>query len=128
MAFASEEIIGFFNKVKYPYNINILTQRLVSEEIDQEDRKKEWVEMLLKQRAMLAEMLNQLPIVEKVYKSDANFLLTKVTDANGIYNYLVGKGIIVRNRNTVQLCGNCLRITVGTKEENETLIDALKAY
>jgi histidinol-phosphate aminotransferase len=77
---------------------------------------------------MLAEMLNQLPIVEKVYKSDANFLLTKVTDANGIYNYLVGKGIIVRNRNTVQLCGNCLRITVGTKEENETLIDALKAY
>lgn len=128
MAFASEDIIGFFNKVKYPYNINILTQRLVSEEIDQEDRKKEWVEMLLKQRAMLAEMLNQLPIVEKVYKSDANFLLTKVTDANGIYNYLVGKGIIVRNRNTVQLCGNCLRITVGTKEENETLIDALKAY
>ena len=128
MAFASEEIIGFFNKVKYPYNINILTQRLISEEIDQEDRKKEWVEMLLKQRAMLAEMLNQLPIVEKVYKSDANFLLTKVTDANGIYNYLVGKGIIVRNRNTVQLCGNCLRITVGTKEENETLIDALKAY
>ncbi len=128
MAFASEEIIGFFNKVKYPYNVNILTQNLVSEELDKEERKKEWVRMILNERDVLTKNLTSLNIVEKVYPSDANFVLAKVNNANAVYNFLVEKGIIVRNRHTVQLCGNCLRITIGTKEENETLIQTLQLF
>jgi len=126
MAFASEEIIGYLNKIKYPYNINILTQRFVSEQIDLEERKNGWVGMLLQQRGFLTEQLAALPIVEKIYPSDANFLLVKVADANAVYNTLVNRGIIVRNRNNVSLCLGCLRITVGTEEENELLINALK--
>lgn len=126
MAFASEEVIAYFNKVKYPYNINILTQNFVSEQLDEEARKNVWVEMLLEQRAMLVEQLKQLSFVEKVYPTDANFVLVKVPDANAVYKYLVDKGIIVRNRNTVSLCLGCLRITVGTKEENEVLLEELK--
>jgi len=126
MAFASEEIISYFNKVKYPYNINKLTQDFVSEQLDLEARKNEWVSMLLEQRTALTQALRELPFVEKIYPTDANFLLVKVPDANAVYQYLVQKGIIVRNRNTVSLCLGCLRITVGTKEENEILIRELK--
>jgi histidinol-phosphate aminotransferase len=126
MAFASEEIIGYFNKVKYPYNINTLTQQFVSEQIDYEERKDKWVKMLLEQRGLLAEKLAAIPFVEKIYPSEANFLLIKVTDANDVYNKLVNRGIIVRNRNNISLCLGCLRITVGTAEENETLINELK--
>ncbi len=126
MAFASEEIIAFFNKVKYPYNINLLTQRFVNEELDKQERKNEWVKMLLQQRDYLQKELKALPLVEKIYPSDANFLLVKVPDANAIYQSLVDKGIIVRNRNKVSLALGCLRITVGTKTENEILIKELK--
>ncbi|MDD2797109.1 MAG: histidinol-phosphate transaminase [Bacteroidales bacterium] len=126
MAFASEEIISYFNKVKYPYNINILTQNFVSENLDLEVRKNDWVEMLLVQRTQLSNELQTLPFVEKIFPTDANFLLVKVPDANAVYQYLVDLGIIVRNRNTVSLCLGCLRITVGTAEENKTLLDALK--
>jgi len=128
MAFASEEIISYFNKVKYPYNINKLTQDFVSEQLDLEARKNEWVSMLLEQRTALTQALRELPFVEKIYPTDANFLLVKVPDANAVYQYLVQKGIIVRNRNTVSLCLGCLRITVGTKEENEVLIGELKNF
>ncbi len=128
MAFASPEIISYFNKVKYPYNINKLTQDFVSEHLDQVERKNEWVNMLLEQRSLLSEQLQALPFVEKIHPTDSNFLLVKVPDANAIYKYLVDKGIIVRNRNTVSLCLGCLRITVGTKEENETLMQALKEF
>ena len=128
MAFASEEIISYFNKVKYPYNINLLTQNFVSENLDLEARKNHWVEMLLNQRSLLSKELQSLPFVEKIYPTDANFLLIKVPNANAIYQYLVDLGIIVRNRNTVSLCLGCLRITVGTAEENKTLIDALKKF
>ena len=128
MAFASEEIICYFNKVKYPYNVNILTQNFVSEQLDLEERKNEWVQLLLEQRDYLQKELNKLPFVEKIYSSDANFLLVKVPDANAIYNYLVNKGIIVRNRNTVTLCLGNVRITVGTKKENDTLVNALKNF
>ncbi|MEI7677406.1 MAG: histidinol-phosphate transaminase [Bacteroidales bacterium] len=128
MAFASKEIISYFNKVKYPYNINILTQNFVSENLDLEARKNEWVEMLLAQRSLLSKELELLPFVEKIFPTDANFLLVKVPDANAVYNYLVDLGIIVRNRNTVSLCLGCLRITVGTAEENKTLLDALKKF
>jgi len=126
MAFASEEIIGFLNKVKYPYNINYLTQRLVNEQLNDVERKNQWVEMLLIQRDLLAEKLQELPFVEKIFPSDANFLLLKVPDPEGIYNQLVDKGIIVRKRNNLSLCCGCLRITVGTEEENNTLITELK--
>jgi len=127
MAFASEEIIAFFNKVKYPYNLSTLVQQTILDQLSAGDTfKTEWVNRILGEREPLAVALKELPMVEKVYPSDANFLLAKVTDANGIYNELVSKGIIVRNRNSVSLCGNCLRITVGTKEENSRLIDSLK--
>ncbi len=126
MAFASEEIIGFFNKVKYPYNLNLLTQEAVSKQIEQADQKQEWVKALLLERKKLIESLQALPVVEKIYPTDANFVLVKVNDANGIYQQLVNKGIIVRNRNSVTLCQNCLRITIGTPSENKQLLTALQ--
>ena len=126
MAFASEEIIGYFNKIKYPYNINLLTQKFVSSRLDYETQKNEWVEMLVNQRNELTKQLATFPWVEKVYPSDANFLLVKVPDPNLLYNQLVEWGIIVRNRHTVSLCLGCLRITIGTKEENAELLKALK--
>jgi len=126
MAFASEEITAYLNKVKYPYNINLLTQQFVSAQLAHTDRKDEWVGLLLKQRAVLAEQLGKLPFVEKIYPSDANFLLVRVADPEGIYNQLVNKGIIVRKRNNLSLCLGCLRITVGTTEENNLLINELK--
>lgn len=125
MAFAAPEIIGFFNKVKYPYNINILTQDFVFQELDNEAGKDKWVKMLTQQRDILEKQLAQVSFVEKVFKSDANFILVKVSNANEIYNKLVEKGIIVRNRNSISLCQGCLRITVGTKAENEKLMEEL---
>ena len=128
MAFASEKIIGYFNKIKYPYNINFLTQNFVSEQLNYESRKREWVNMLVSQRNELAGQLAALKQVENVYPSDANFLLIKVSDANLLYTKLIERGIVVRNRNTVSLCQGCLRITVGTKEENTKLLNALKEF
>ena len=128
MAFASEEIISYFNKVKYPYNINILTQQFVSKQIDQVAQKDEWVKQILAQRTPFINELEQLPIVKGIYHSDANFLLVKVSDADAIYKHLVEQGIIVRNRNKVSLCLGCLRITIGTAKENKTLIEVLKQY
>jgi histidinol-phosphate aminotransferase len=125
MAFASEEIISFFNKVKYPYNINLLTQNFVSEHIENESRKNGWVELILAQREWLAGQLNAISWVEKVFPSDANFLLVKTPDADGIYQFLVDREIIVRKRNSVSLCLGCLRITVGSPEENAALVQAL---
>jgi histidinol-phosphate aminotransferase len=125
MAFASPEIISFFNKVKYPYNINILTQNFVLSELDKYKQKEEWVSTLIKERIRLEDKLASLPLIQKVYPSDANFILVKVADANKIYNSLVDKGIIIRNRNTVSLCAGCLRITIGTESENNLLIEEL---
>ena len=126
MAFASKEIINLFNKVKYPYNINKLTQEYALRLLDNYKQVEEWVSVLLKERDLIQTQLSQLPVVQKIYPSDANFLLVRVTDACAAYEYLVGKGVIVRNRHTVSLCHNCLRITVGTTEENKVLVDALK--
>lgn len=125
MAFASEEIISFFNKVKYPYNINILTQKLILEKLEQVEIKNNWVKEILSQRALMIEELEQLSIVKHIYPSDANFILVKVDDANLRYKQLVEKGIIVRNRNSVTLCENCLRITIGTAQDNKELLNAL---
>ena len=128
MAFASKEIIQLFNKVKYPYNINQLTQEQAIELLDNPYDVEKWVGMLLLERKRLIEAFKMLPICEKVYPTDANFFLAKMTDAQTIYNYLVDKGIIVRNRTRVSLCLNCLRVTIGTKSENNELLAALRQY
>ena len=113
MAFASKEIIAIYNKVKYPYNVNQLTQQQA---------------VLLQERSRLMQAFLELPICEKIYPTDANFFLTRVTDATKIYNYLVDRGIIVRNRSHIQLCKNCLRITIGTRTENNELLSALRQF
>ena len=128
MAFASKEIIGLFNKVKYPYNVNQLTQQQALEALKDPFEVDKWVKILLQERTRMMDAFELLPICEKVYPTDANFFLAKMTDAPTIYNYLVDKGIIVRNRHRVQLCQNCLRITIGTKTENSELIAALRQY
>ena len=128
MAFASEEIIHIFNKVKYPYNVNQLTQQQALEALKDPFEVDNWVKILLQERGRMMEAFAMLPICEKVYPTEANFFLAKMTDATKIYNYLVDRGIIVRNRHRVQLCQNCLRITIGTKSENSELIAALRQY
>ena len=128
MAFASKEIVDIFNKVKYPYNVNLLTQEHALEVMKNPLKVDEWVKNILQERSKVMAAFLDLPICEKVYPTDANFFLAKMTDANAIYNYLVAQGIIVRNRNKVQLCGNCLRITIGNKSENAELPGALRQY
>lgn len=127
IALASEEVIAYFNNVKYPYNVNILTQKHALGVLANVAEKEAHVAEILAQRDVLRNMLSALPCVKEIYPSDANFLLVKVTDANGIYKYLQEKGIIVRNRNRVTLCQNCLRITVGTPAENIEIVNALKS-
>ncbi len=126
MAFASAEIIKLFNKVKYPYNVNILTQNFVGDELDKLELRKQWIATLLEGRNYLINELPKLTFVEKIYPTDANFILVKVEDANSLYKQLADKGVIVRNRNSVSLCAGCLRITVGTDKENEMLIKTLR--
>lgn len=128
MAFASAEIIELFNKVKYPYNINLLTQEQADKILDRRFEVEDWVRLLLQERAKVMKAFAELPICKKVYPSDANFFLALVTDAQAVYDYLVEKGIIVRNRTRVELCNNCLRITIGTKSENIELLSALRQF
>jgi histidinol-phosphate aminotransferase len=125
MAFASTEIIAVLNKIKYPYNINILTQQQALLAMKNASQVKKWVDELLKEREELMSKLLQLKLVQHIYPTDANFVLVKVADANAVYKYLVEKSIIVRNRNSVALCNGCLRITVGTPQENSILLDEL---
>ena len=126
MAFASPEIIAIFNKIKYPYNVNRLTQEEAIKVLKQPEQIKEWVYTLLEERTRVMEEIVKLPCCVRVFPTDANFFLAKVYEATQIYNYLVGEGIIVRNRTNVALCNDCLRITIGTKEENDALLDALR--
>lgn len=126
MAFASEEIINIFNNVKYPYNINKLTQEFVYKQIEDEDYKNISVKKILEQRQNLSQELKNIECVEHVYPSDANAILVKVKDACATYKTLMDKGIIVRNRHTVTMCCNCLRITIGTDKEMSILIEELK--
>ncbi|MBP3943157.1 histidinol-phosphate transaminase [Sphingobacteriaceae bacterium WQ 2009] len=128
MAFASVEIISLLNKIKSPYNIGQATQDLVLEALNNVEQVNTWIKESIAAREQLAASLTTLPIVEKVYPSDANFLLVRVTDPQGIYNYLVSFGIIVRDRSKVPGCANCLRITVGTEAENAILVEKLKEY
>lgn len=128
MAFASEEIIALFNKVKYPYNVNLLTQEKAREQLADMQKVERWVNEVRYERKHMIPCLMELPVVKKVYPSAANFLLVQVTDADAIYAYLVDRGIIVRNRNRVTLCQNALRITIGSKTENNELLGALRSY
>jgi histidinol-phosphate aminotransferase len=128
MAFASKPIIAIFNKIKYPYNINILTQKFALEALKKTKDKADWVECIVKNRALLEEELEIVKSVQKVYRSDANFLLVKVENPEMMYNYLVDNKVIVRNRSNVTLCAGCLRITVGSQEENDALIRIMRRY
>lgn len=126
MAFAHETIIELLNKVKPPYNINQLTQQAALEALQNRAQQEAWVTTILSQRALLQQHLMALDYVERIYPSDANFLLAKVPDPNGLYQYLIDRKIIVRNRSQVLLCEGCLRITVGRPDENERLFEALR--
>lgn len=124
-AYAHEDIIAIYNKIKPPYNISALNQVAALESLYQDGVYQRQLTEILSERERLRSLLDQLPLVQKVYPSDANFLLVEVTDASRIYQDLVEQGIVVRDRTS--LVANCLRITVGTPEENNQLIKALKA-
>jgi histidinol-phosphate aminotransferase len=128
MAFASPKIIAVLNKVKPPYNINLATQQLALEALQTEIHINDTKGKILAERRRLANVISALPVVQQVFPSDANFILIRVTNAAGLYSYLKERGIIVRNRSSAPLCENTLRITVGTDEENDLLINALKEY
>lgn len=128
MAFASEEIIEVFNKVKPPYNVNEASQQLALEALQNVEQINDWIRLTVSEREKLITDLGKLEIVQKIYPSDANFILVKTVDAKGIYDHLVGNGIIVRDRSKVELCEGSLRITIGTPEENESLIKNLKNF
>jgi histidinol-phosphate aminotransferase len=128
MAFAAPDIINILNKVKYPYNINLLSQQQAVKVLSDPFEVDRWIQIILQERTRTIEAFAQLDICQQVFPSDANFFLARVNDAQGIYDYLVKKGIIVRNRTRVQLCHNCLRITIGTRNENNDLIGALRTY
>jgi len=125
MAFASEAIIDIYNKVKPPYNINQATQELALKALEDTDQVNDMIRALVTMRDQMSVGLAALPVVKKIYPSDANFLLVKVTDAKAVYQYLLNKGIVVRDRSKVELCEGCLRITVGTESENLQLLEAL---
>ena len=128
IAFADKSIIGLLNKVKLPYNINKATQALAMKALKKQEYKDYMVQKLLAERKILRLELSSLDIVEKVFPSDANFLLVKFKDADKVYHYLLQKKVIVRNRSNVVLCEEALRITVGDEKENDILISTLKNY
>ena len=128
MAFASTEVISLFNRVKPPYNISQIAQEGILTALDSAESVGETTALIVNLRDRLAQSLGALRVVEKVYPSDANFILVKTEAADRIYGFLINEGIVVRNRNTVELCGECLRITVGTEDENQRLLKALERY
>ena len=125
MGISNNKIINYINKIKPPYNVNTLTENKALKELNKIDEIKKNIDLVLNQRMLLLTSLEKLDFVEKIYKSDANFLLVKVDNADLRYNQLLEKGIIVRNRSNQPLCQNCLRITIGTKIENNSLIKTL---
>lgn len=128
MAFASKEIIEILNKIKPPYNINQATQELALKSLEEVGQVNEMINEIVDMRNALAEVLKQVPTIEKVYPSDANFLLVRIKDAHELYAFLLTKGIVVRDRSNVKLCEDCLRITIGTEKENTLLVDALVVW
>ena len=128
MVFAGQPVIDYMNRVKYPYNINTATQQLALEALANISSVNNWTRTTVIQKDILSEAMLSLPYTERVYPSDANFILVKMKNARQVYDYLSGLGIIVRDRSKVILCDDCLRITIGTPEENNQLMDALKKY
>jgi histidinol-phosphate aminotransferase len=128
MAFASQAIIEVMNKVKPPYNINQATQELVLKALEEVGQVNDMIKLLVDMREALAEVFVSMPTVETVYPSDANFILVKIAEARKVYEFLLTKGIVLRDRSNVQLCDNCLRITVGTEQENTQLVDAMQEW
>lgn len=125
LLYASKEIVALLNKIKPPYNVNGLSQKLILQALENPSKKKEYTQILTQERNKLAQKLATFSFVKVVYPSQTNFLLVKVKDANALYQYLLSKGIIVRNRSKEPLCENCLRITVGTQKENQVLLEEL---
>lgn len=128
LCFASMDIINLFNKVKPPYNINLASQELGLQALQHTTQVNDWIRITVNERVDLEKELNKFSFVEKVYPSDANFLLVKVAEANKLYQYLATNEVVVRNRSKEPLCEGCLRITVGTPEENKTLINLLNQF
>jgi histidinol-phosphate aminotransferase len=128
MLFASEEIVSWLNKIKPPYNINQLTQEFAFNYLQKIEEIELQIKEIIAERKLLNEALKEFSFIEQVYPSDANFILARIDDANKLYDYLIALGIVVRNRSTQPLCQSTLRFTVGTKNENNELINALTKY
>jgi histidinol-phosphate aminotransferase len=128
MLFGSEELISWLNKIKPPYNINSLTQAFALDKLKDLSVIEKEIELIKQEREILLTQLKKLPIVEFVYPSDSNFVLIKVKDSVRLYNYLISKGIVVRDRSNQLLCSNTLRLSIGTPEENKLLVEALRNY
>ncbi|MDB5226781.1 MAG: hisC [Bacteroidota bacterium] len=128
MLYANAEIIHYLNTIKLPYNVSEYTQRLALTALDNIDQKNNFIQELINGRKYLQDELSKVSFIRKVYPSDANYILFKVDDADKLYQYLLSKKIIVRNRSKAPLCEGCLRVTVGTREENEKFINALNNY
>jgi histidinol-phosphate aminotransferase len=128
MAFASIEIIDVMNKVKPPYNINQSTQELALKALEEVGQVNDMIKELVDMRNALSDVFASMPTVEKVYPSDANFILLKINDAHNLYNFLLTKGIVLRDRSNVKMIEDCLRITIGTEQENTALIDAMHEW
>jgi histidinol-phosphate aminotransferase len=126
LAFASGEIIGLFNKVKPPYNVSQIAQEAVLRALKNSAAVEKTIAAIISEREKLIDGLSKLSLVTKIYPTDANFVLVKTVDADAIYKFLLGEKIVVRNRNSVELCAGCLRVTIGTPEENESLMKALR--
>jgi len=128
MAYGNEEIISVMNKIKYPYNVNGVSQQIIIDALDSESTKNEVVNKIVYQRDKLIEALSNLDVIQKIIPTDSNFILAKVKHANNVYDYLLENKIIVRNRSNIISCEECLRFTVGTEDENEKLIEILSKY
>jgi histidinol-phosphate aminotransferase len=126
MLFASEEVVNWLNKIKPPYNINQATQELALKALEEVGQVNDMIRQIVSMREQVAKQLLELPVVEKVYPSDANFLLVKVKEPLKAYEHLLKDGIVVRDRSRVMLCEGCLRITIGTENENKKLLERLK--
>lgn len=127
-AFGEEKLIHVLNKIKYPYNVNALTQNAALEMLERKTEMEMWVKSILQQKRFVEEKLRQFSYVQKVYPSDANFLLVKVENPMAVYNWLESSKLIVRNRSKLPLCDGCLRITIGSEIENKILIDKMLMY
>ncbi len=128
MAIADPEVVSLLDRVKYPYNVNLLTQEKALDILDNEKQKNEWVEMILSERVRLVKKLGKLAVIKKIHHSDSNFILVRVDDPDAMYGHLVKGGVIIRNRSGLTHCEGCLRITIGSREENKRMLELIKSF